>query len=384
MGLKKESKQMNLKRFLRLLWIEPGLSRIEIAERLELDKSTITYMAAQLIKKGLIVETSEGEAGPQGGRKPVKLTLVGNAACVGGVEMQPDGCRLVLINLLGSVCFEKEFKRQVSARSFQSVFEYAVQILQQGSDDIGIPLLAVTLGVSGIVNPLDRIIIESNPLGIREPMKVKSVFAEEKNIAVYVDNDANCCAWGELAIGRDNPHKNLLFIMGEFREKADGDRYYSGIAIGVGIVINRSVYYGQDFSAGEFRSILWQKPNKSQFSLSDEETFHVKENDSLMNAFISELSNHVAFLVNMLNTEIVFLGGTLEDYSDRLIPQITEKINHYWPYGEKKDCIVVNSTTRDQAVSYGAAGMLLKKIFHVPQVELFDDDESGLFLRLIQ
>jgi len=45
---------------MRELWIHKEISRVQIAKNLDVDKSTVTSIVADLLRLGLVVETSEG------------------------------------------------------------------------------------------------------------------------------------------------------------------------------------------------------------------------------------------------------------------------------------------------------------------------------------
>ncbi len=66
-------KSINISRVLRLIWQKKGISRIDIAKELNLDKSTITNIITNFIKIGVVQEMKEGTPGPQGGRRPIFL-----------------------------------------------------------------------------------------------------------------------------------------------------------------------------------------------------------------------------------------------------------------------------------------------------------------------
>ena len=61
----------NAGRIVRTIWQNPHISRVGIAERLGLSKSTVTYQVSRLIESGIIDEISEGAAGNRGGRRPI-------------------------------------------------------------------------------------------------------------------------------------------------------------------------------------------------------------------------------------------------------------------------------------------------------------------------
>ena len=85
----KSTRFINSSRVLRDIWIHKETSRIQIARNLGLDKSTISSIISELLRIGIVSETTEGEAGPQGGRKPVMLMLNRSYGCVVGIEMRP-------------------------------------------------------------------------------------------------------------------------------------------------------------------------------------------------------------------------------------------------------------------------------------------------------
>ena len=59
--------EINTSRILRLVWQKKGISRVEIANTLNLDKSTVTKIVSSLNDIGIINEIAQGETGPQGG-----------------------------------------------------------------------------------------------------------------------------------------------------------------------------------------------------------------------------------------------------------------------------------------------------------------------------
>src|SRR5574344_2030840 len=99
---------INVSRILRLIWQQKGISRVEIASKLGIDKSTVTKNVATLKEVGIIHEIAEGVTGPQGGRKPIFLEITPRFACVGGVEINPERFVCCLLDLHGSVLFQHQ------------------------------------------------------------------------------------------------------------------------------------------------------------------------------------------------------------------------------------------------------------------------------------
>jgi predicted NBD/HSP70 family sugar kinase len=133
--------------------------------------------------------------------------------------------------------------------------------------------------------------------------------------------------------------------------------------VGMGVVIGGRVHYGRDFSAGEFRSVFRTPGDKGQFSLSPEETFRVEEDPAILSRFIRELSRNIAMLVNTFNLDHVFLGGDIERYEGEIQPVLAEEIQANWPYPGGVHCTIRFSSLGEKAVAYGAAGMVLHRLF---------------------
>ncbi|HPX27207.1 MAG TPA: winged helix-turn-helix transcriptional regulator, partial [Treponemataceae bacterium] len=92
---------INVSRILRLIWQKKGISRVEIASELGIDKSTVTKIVSSLDELGLISQLSQGDTGPLGGRKPIFLQISPSFACIGGVEINPGRYVCCILNMHG-------------------------------------------------------------------------------------------------------------------------------------------------------------------------------------------------------------------------------------------------------------------------------------------
>jgi predicted NBD/HSP70 family sugar kinase len=361
-------KNDNYRKVLRSIWLNPGIPRIEIASTLGLDKSTITNIITKLIDLEIVAPIAEGEASRQGGRKPIKLSLDDSKRYILGIEIQPESYTILILNLHGKVLKTKQGIMEIEAENFKTVLH---QIILEGEslvESLQGYLIGVGLGLSGIIDPIQNKIIRSNPLNIDSEINSINEISEELGVPIFVENDANCCAWAELVMNRAKPPQNFLSILLEFRTKDDPQSRYSGIALGLGIVNNGMVHHGEQFSAGEFRSIFWKPGNRSQFSLSDEESFMVRDNPEIFNRFAKELGQNVAFLVNILNLSHIYLAGDQIPYEDKLKKELSSSIKENWSYQSEVHNEILRASHPEDAVAYGAGAMLLEKIFSYSDV----------------
>ena len=359
----KRTKIINASRVMREIWIQRRTSRVEIAKSIGLNKSTITHLVNELMENGLVRADSVGEASPQGGRKPIFLTLNEKFGCVLGIELRPESYCAVAVDLVGDLIFSKTEKIESTGATLREVFNEIVSRLESDHMRTGLPLLGIGVGLSGVVDPRTQIIRYSIPLQINKQYDFYQEISKNHPVPIFPDNDANCCAWGELAFHREHDFKNFLFVLVEFRDIPDEKIIHEKTAVGIGIVIEGKVYYGSDFSAGEFRSVFRHKDSPGQFSLDKSEVTVVDTDEVVRRKFIEELSRNIALLVNTLNLSMVFLGGDIEKFQPEVTEILREEIERNWAYPGPVECEIRFSTLRDRAVAYGAAGMVLDRLF---------------------
>jgi predicted NBD/HSP70 family sugar kinase len=143
---------------------------------------------------------------------------------------------------------------------------------------------------------------------------------------------------------------------------------WGGVVTGMGIVINGQLHHGNDHGSGEFTSVYWESPNLGQFSLSDDEMLKIEQDQEIRLRFIRELSRNVALLVNTFNLGDVFIGGAIEKYQSEISPILEEELRRNCSYPKHIRWSIRYSSFGDKAVAYGAAGMLLERLFSVPRI----------------
>ncbi len=355
---------INTSRIIREIWTARSISRVDLARRLDLNKSTVTHIVNDMLKTTLVLETSEGPAGPQGGRKPVRLEINRNYGYILGFELRPESFTVVAVDILGDILFSRTEDLSINAANFKETLFNLQKRFEDELCWIGRPLIGIGLGLSGIIDAPHRVIKASIPLNFTEPFDFYKEIARHSDVPIYIDNDANACAWGELTFHRARNLKNFLFCLIEFRD-VERNKAVEQTAIGMGIVMNGSVYYGRNCSAGEFKSIFSQGGKGSgQLSLDYNQETPITENNELVDRFIRELSRNLSLFVNTFNLSQVFLSGDLGPrMTERFREVLNEEINRNWPYSNTVDCEVRFSSLGDKSVAYGAAGLVLNRIF---------------------
>ena len=356
-------KNTNSTRIVRALWQYPESSRAEVAKRLGLDKSTVTVEVAQLIEQGVVTELPQGPSGKYGGRKPTPLVINKDYGYIIGIAIQSGHYSAVAVNLAGEILEVKEeddlITRDNLDLSVQAIYwEFKSRLAAYPGT-----ILGVGLGVGGLINPTDGTVRFSVPLKITEPVNVVESLSKKLNIPFFIENNANCCAWGELAFHKNTELKNMLFALIEFRQALVPHVEYGGVGVGFGIVLNGKVHYGSNNFAGEFRSVLCTENNGIQVSCSKEELRQILQNPAVFEKFVNELARNIAMLVNTLDCDSIFIGGDIEDSGLDVCRMLEKAIQDNWMYPVQRDIKIQYSSMGAEAVAYGAAGMLLNRLF---------------------
>ena len=354
--------QYNTSRVLRQLWLNPGISRAEIADRLGLNRSTLTHIIKGLTDQGLVQALEKGEAGPQGGRKNVRLRIDASFGCFAGLHVEADRVRVVAVDLSGELLIDKEIKARASGKKLLATCCKAYDWVKRYLETVGVPLLGVGFGLAGIVDPDECVIRESIPLDIREPQALGDQLVDRISEPVLIDNDANCGCWGEVIARRSSASSSFLFVLGAWRRAGKLERR-DITAIGIGLAIDDNVHRGKDYSAGEFRSIEWMQGRTSQFSLTDKEVAAARSDRRVFIKMTKELARNVALVVNVLDLDQLYLGGFFAEEDAEVKMIFEQEIQRNWSYPGNVACEVRLSTRGESAVAYGAASMFLVRAF---------------------
>jgi len=360
---------INVSRILRLIWQKKGISRVEIASELGIDKSTVTKIVSSLDELGLISQLSQGDTGPLGGRKPIFLQISPSFACIGGVEINPGRYVCCILNMHGTVLFQHQESIQpglYEKDNYYGIFFRAFEMIASEAEKLGIPLIGIGVGFPALVNSDEGLIIQSVPLMIHQAYAFAQEVSKVIDVPVIIENDARCCCYGEQLLSESHNIRNMLFLLTEYRVLQPTEASKKNLSVGLGLVVNGRILKGPECSAGEFRSILWDEGNNGQF-FSGEDRLESIDNDVMQSVFF-ELAQHVAFLVNTLNLEQVYIGGIDKQYADKLMALIQERISYQWPYRIQRKYTISLASLETLSVAYGAAAMFLEQMFALPSL----------------
>jgi len=242
------------------------------------------------------------------------------------------------------------------------------------------PLAGIGISAGGVVNPETQTITHATPLlpgWVGTP--VSELLQKEFHVPVKLDNDGNMAALGEYLFGAGKGAKNLVFIA-------------LGTGIGGGAIIHGKVYKGKQGAAMNIGHMCVEKNGKpcncgkkgcmeayasgkaiekayaakkgdsKQNMISAKEVFHLatKGDDialEIINNSLDYLALGITNIVELLDPELIVLGGGVSESVDALVENIRKKVQCSTDLFDPKNILI--SSLGANACLYGAGGSLI-------------------------
>jgi predicted NBD/HSP70 family sugar kinase len=244
-------KRINRMALVRLVKAEPGLSRVDLAKRTGLTKTTVGMLVQELIDEGWLHQNQPAE-GQGVGRRPLPLTLERDRIGLVGAEIGVDYINVVACNLQGEIFQSKHvpYHHREVRRSLRAL----ASMVARASADLaaaGRRVLGIGVGVPGMLDLRDGVLRFAPNIGwhgVRlEPMlRARLAEAGCGDLPVLVSNDAKASALSEYVFGVEHHTGPLVYLA-------------MGIGLGGGIVLSDRLYLGQDGIAGEVGHTVLQR-----------------------------------------------------------------------------------------------------------------------------
>jgi predicted NBD/HSP70 family sugar kinase len=243
-------KAINRNVLLRLMLEGTALSRVALAERSGLTKSTVSLLAKELIGEGWLAEDGAAVTGSLG-RRPTPLRVDGRGLALIGAELGTDSIRVVGTSLQGEVL--QSMTVPLADRVPDVACHQLVELVAAESARVtraGARLLGVGVGLPGAIDTAQGVIQFAPNLGWRD-VEVGQRLARElragglAQVPVYCQNEADLAAIGETAFGSRPIDDPLVYVS-------------CSVGVGAGIVLNGALFTGATGAAGEIGHTILQ------------------------------------------------------------------------------------------------------------------------------
>lgn len=207
-------KKKNRSAILNLIYRSCGISRKEIAHRLNLTPAAITLITTDLINEGILFESSLEQTNGRG-RKEVLLEINSEKFASIGIYISTNKFNMACIDLRNNILFETTIFTADCHKRSSAILDKVCTILNEYLVQYDVfrtkTLLGIGISVKGIVNSLEGISV--NSYGIwEENVNVVEYLQTKLNIPVILTNNICSLAHGESFFSHLEHPDNMLFI----------------------------------------------------------------------------------------------------------------------------------------------------------------------------
>lgn len=372
-GSKELIRDINRNLILQTIIQEGIISRAALAQKTGLTKATVSSIVSDLLGQKLVLEL--GSDNTTMGRKPILLTF--NASCghVISLDLNNNNIPVFVSDLKGEHCqlsmHEHHLDRNTILEQLVSIISDTIASLPNTHYGV----IGIGIGIHGTV--FDNEVLFA-PYNDYEGIPFKSYLEEKLNIPVYLENEANLSVIGEQTFCYNVP--NMI-----------GISIHSGI--GVGIMIDHSLYKGINGNAGEFghtivarngrlcpcgnrgcleqyaseRMILQQYQDEKELDTLtlDEFIDAYTKNDITAITLIDDFSHYMTMAINNLlatfNPDMIVVnsGFTIN------IPHLLTKITDCLQSRLSANCKIVPSGLQDTSTLLGASCVCIQNFLGI-------------------
>ncbi|MGG1675992.1 ROK family protein [Neobacillus sp. NRS-1170] len=380
-------KKINRSLIIREIVKEGMISRADLSKVTALTRATISAQVADLLDEGLIIETQLEHNSV--GRKPIMLSLDGQAGYALGIDLDYGQISFTLSNLVGHPISSNFI--EINTTEYSEILPLLVKQIKQyetAYSDSRYGIVGIVIAIHGLVAKDE--IIHYVPRLHWNDLDLKGNLERQINIPIYIENNANLSSFAERVFFHHET-ENLL-----------STSLYSGI--GLGMMMKNEFFRGYDGFAGEAGHMIivpdgrpcncgnkgcWEKySSESRIFEFLSETRNIKnltynqiqkmldegdqEVHEMMEQFIYYLSIGLNNLINMYNPEVLVLDSELLRMYPDSLTKIKEKLNssisHYreltLSHIGKKSCVL------------GACALAIKHFLDVPMLNLSYDQQA--------
>ena len=218
------------------------ITKRELVNRTGLSFAKVNSIIQTLNKNKFSIEA--GKEGSDGGRPSTLYRINPKYRYIIGCELAHARVHTIVADLKSNIIYNKSIGfEKSSGKDF--LIKTIVKSIQDARDKSKIPkkkMLGIGLAITGLVNQKEGTAHPFPHMVDWGEIPLKKIIEEKFHLLVFVDNLANSAALAELNWGERKGKKNLLFID-------------VGRGVGMGIILNGSLYAGSTGAAGEFGHI---------------------------------------------------------------------------------------------------------------------------------
>ena len=359
-GVVETKSYINKLKLIKNLYTKGSNTAGEMCIEVGISLPTVNSLLGDLMASGEVIK--HGRAESQGGRKPDLYKLADDSFYVISVDINKFRIRTAVYNSSNKAITEAETLK-LTLNNEKETFDKICDFILQHKQKSGLPdqkIIAVGISMPGLIDAVHGINHTYLKFGKKSLVENFETRFERK---VFLENDARAMTLAEFKFGHNDQYKNVLGI-------------FIGWGIGLGILIDGKIYQGASGFAGEFshspifesRDITCSCGKKGCLESVSSGTAIVRmakeaienDHDSILARLAKENNNEVepylvvdaalagdqraitilseagldlgrgiSILIQLLNPELIIIGGSIAEAKQYLITPIQQALNIY-------------------------------------------------------
>ncbi len=386
-----------------------GISRVRLAQRMDLTRAAITAIVDDLLKSGVIKEASSRSVNT--GRPPVTLVVNPEHGYVAGIDMGATHLTVIIANCAAHVIEEEEIPFRIAdGPSF--CIDQADTLLQKLLQHAGLQLnnlLAIGLGVPGPIVAKEGMVLAPPIMPGWDRFPIRTTLEQRWGCPISLNNDAELGAVGEWAYGAGRSVDDVIYVK-------------VGTGVGAGMLLNGHIYRGASGSAGEIGHItidengpqckcgnrgcleafaggdaiasqakdIIQSGRSTQLANTPLEKITARDiikearrGDLVAQQILVQAGSHlgvaIASLVNMINPKMIILGGGVAQIGDLFLEPIRQAVQKRSLSAAAQDVQITTALLGKRASGMGAIVQAVSTVLHQIAIDKETFSELNLF-----
>jgi predicted NBD/HSP70 family sugar kinase len=362
------------------------ISRVEISEITQLNKSTVSSIVEGLLEEDLLVASPD--RGGKIGRNPVNLTVKHGKHFVGAIALDAPCIRVAIVDIDGTIKAREEIWTKSVAPEI--LLPQCIARLDSMRSTLGPHKFhGIGVSVAGIVDAAKSQILYAANLGwsnVDIGAVIREFAPDVETIAV--ENDAKASALAELLLGKHNiATPNLIYLL-------------LGAGIGAGIVVHGRILSGTTHAAGEVGHMTvvdggeeCKCGNKGCWELYVSERAPVRwfaaakkgttgdhppqtlsdvvdaaragDEDALsaLRLWGQHIGVGIGDMISILDPEVVIVGGSTSQIWDMISEEINSSARGRGAFTKQRATTILPTSLHDSPALLGAAALTIRKVF---------------------
>lgn len=390
----KNVKNINKHAALDLIRFTPGgISRVQLAQRMNLTRAAVTVIVSDLMDSGVICEANSRSANT--GRPPITLEINPKRGYVAGVDMGATHLTIMIANYAAHVIAEKEVPFNI-AEGPKICLDQADALLREVVKDAGFQmtdLLATGLGVPGPIMADAGMVVAPPIMPGWDRYPIRATLEKRWGNPISLNNDAELGAVGEWAYGAGRLAQNLAYIK-------------VGTGVGAGLLLDGHIYRGASGSAGEIghltidtngsictcgnrgcletfasgsaiarlaqeavaKNLPTQLSGQNETITAKDVASAARRGDLMAQQIIAEagaqLGVAIAGLVNLINPNMVVVGGGVAQIGDLFLEPVRKEVQRRSLPGSVRAVQITTALLGRRSTSMGAVVQAVSIALH--------------------